>query len=65
MHHLSHYELYTINHKKAITMEVWIKGNRQNQFNLISLLNFLNYISGYISFIFQNVVTKKEEKVFS
>lgn len=65
MHHLHHYELYTMNHKKAITMEVWTKGNRQKEFSLVSLLNFLNYISGYINFIFQNVVTEKEEKVFS
>lgn len=61
MDHLYHYELYTMSHKKATTME----GNRQNQFSLVSLLNFLNYISDYISFIFQNVVTEKEGKVFS
>jgi len=51
-----------MNLKKAIIREVWIKGNRQKQFIFVSLLN---YISGYIRFIFQNVVTEKEEKVFS
>lgn len=65
MHYFYHYKLHATNHQKAITVEVWIKRNTQNQFSLVSLLYFLNYISGYIGFIFQNVVTEEEEKVFS
>lgn len=57
-------ESYTMNHKKAIIIEVWIKKNGQNQFNLVNL-NFLNYLSACINFIFENGVIDKEEKIFS
>lgn len=54
-----------MNHKKAITVEVWLKGNGQTQFNFVYLLNLLNYLSTYINFIFSKAVTDKEEKIFS
>lgn len=56
--------IVSLYHEEALTIEVWIKGNGQIQFSSVNL-NFLNYVTAYINFIFQNVVIDKEEKIFS